>query len=189
VATALVELPWTSVRQVHGAGVLVVDGPLAEPVAADAIVTSSDATALGVLGADCALIGLASPEGVIGVAHAGWRGLAAGVVAAAAAAMRKGGASTIEAVLSACVHAECYPFGAADLAQLATALGDEVVASAADGSPALDLPAAVRGRLADAGVELAAEVGVCTACSGEYFSYRSRQDTARQLLGVWREPW
>jgi hypothetical protein len=182
-----VALPWTFVRQVHGAAVLVVDGAVAEPAEADAIVTTAASTALGVLGADCPLVGFASPEGVIGVAHAGWRGLAAGVVEEAAAAMRRLGASTIEAVVSACIHAECYPFGAAELAALGHRLGPGVVAETADGSPALDLPAAVRGRLAGAGVDLVGEVGECTACSGAYFSYRKRRDTARHLLGVWLE--
>jgi len=182
-----VALPWTFVRQVHGARVLVVDGAVTEPAEADAIVTTSPATALGVLGADCALVGLASPEGVIGVAHAGWRGLAAGVVEEVAAAMRRRGASTIEAVVSACIHAECYPFGAAELAALCGRLGAGVAATAADGSPGLDLPAAVRGRLDGAGVDLVGEVGECTACSGAYFSYRGRRDTARHLLGVWLE--
>lgn len=169
----------------HGAQVAEVDGPSAALVESDAIVTSSPATALGVLGADCALLGLASPEGIIGVAHAGWRGLLAGVVGATADKMRARGASRLEAVLSACVHEECYPFAASDLDRLAAALGDEVIGTASDGSPAFDLPAAVRGRLAAAEVELVAAAEGCTACSGEYFSFRRHHDAARHLLGVW----
>ena len=184
---SLVSLPWTFVRQVHGARVVEVDGPSGVLEAADAIVTSSPATVLGVLGADCALVGLASPERVIGVAHAGWRGLVAGVVGATAETMRRRGASRIEAVVSACVHAECYPFAAADLAELAAVLGEEVVGAAADGSPACDLPAALRRVLAAADVTLVAAEGACTACSEEYFSFRRRRDTARHLLGVWLE--
>jgi hypothetical protein len=183
-----VDRPWTFCRQVHGARVLEVDGPTAALAEADAIVTTSQETALGVLGADCALIGLASRERVIGVAHAGWRGLVAGVVGAAAETMRRGGASRIEAVVSACIHAECYPFAAADLAGLVAVLGDEVIGTAADGSPAFDLPAAVRRCLAAADVELVGAIDDCTACSGEYFSFRRRRDTARHLLGVWLEP-
>lgn len=184
----LVDLPWTFVRQVHGARVIEVDGPPGAMEEADAMVTTSPAAALGVLGADCALIGLASPERVVGVAHAGWRGLAAGVVGAAAAAIRVRGATRIEAVVSACVHAECYPFAASDLARLAARFGGEVMGTAADGSRAFDLPAAVRFCLAAAEVELVGAVGPCTACSGQYFSYRARRDTARHLLGVWLEP-
>jgi hypothetical protein len=184
----LVARPWTFVRQVHGARVIEVTGPSPMIEEADAIVTTASSAALGVLGADCALIGLASPEGVVGVAHAGWRGLAAGVVGAIAAAMRGRGATRIEAIVSACIHAECYPFAPADLARLADLFGGGVVGTAADGSPAFDLPAAVRQRLADAAIELAGAVGVCTACSGEYFSHRARRDTARHLLGIWREP-
>ncbi len=183
----LVGLPWTFVRQVHGARVLVVEGPADGLAEADAIVTRSPATALGVLGADCALVGLASGERVVGVAHAGWRGLVAGVIGATAAVMRTMGAGRVEAVVSACIHAECYPFGARELARVAALLGDDVVGTAADGSPALDLPAAVRRSLAAADVELVAEAGVCTACSGEYFSHRARRDAARHVLGVWLE--
>jgi hypothetical protein len=170
---------------VHGAQVAGIDGPSAALVESDAIVTSSPETALGVLGADCALLGLASPEGVIGVAHAGWRGLVAGVVGATVEAMRARGASRLEAVLSACVHKECYPFAAGDLARLAAVLGEEVIGTASDGSPAFDLPAAVRGRLAVAEVELVAAENECTACSGEYFSFRRHHEAARHLLGVW----
>lgn len=181
----LVNLPWTFVRQVHGAHVLVVDGPADSLAEADAIVTKSPATALGVLGADCALVGLASEERVVGVAHAGWRGLVAGVIGATAAMMRTMGAGRVEAVVSACIHPECYPFGARELARLAGLFGDEVVGTAADGSAALDLPAVVRKSLAAADVELVAEAGVCTACSGAYFSHRARRDAARHVLGVW----
>ena len=184
---ALVDRPWSFVRQVHGARVVEVAGPARRLEAADAIVTTSAATALGVLGADCALLGLASPEGVIGVAHAGWRGLAAGVVGATAAVMRRRGASQLVAIVSACVHAECYPFGRDELDRLASVLGSEVIGTAADGSPACDLPAAVRRCLATAGIDLGRAIGVCTSCSGEYFSFRRNRDTSRHLLGVWLE--
>ena len=79
------------------------------------------------------------------------------------------------------------PVRARELARLAGLFGDEVVGTAGDGSPALDLPAAVRKALATADVELVAEAGVCTACSGAYFSHRARRDGSRHVLGVWLE--
>ena len=75
----LADAPWTWLRQVHGHRVVVVEHPgdcRAEE--ADAAVTACAGAALVVLTADCAPVGLASPEGIVGVVHAGWRGLMAG---------------------------------------------------------------------------------------------------------------
>src|SRR5674476_1670642 len=55
-----------------------------------------------------AAIALASAEGVCSAVHAGWRGLAAGVVEAAVTAMRDLGASDVTASLGPCIHAPCY---------------------------------------------------------------------------------
>ena len=89
---AVVDLPWTWLRQVHGAEVVRVAGPGdAAGATADAAVTAAPGCALAVLTADCAPVALASAEGVIGVAHAGWRGVAAGVLEATVAEMRDAG--------------------------------------------------------------------------------------------------
>ena len=185
---SLVDLPWTTVRQVHGDRVVVVDhGPLAPGEEADALVTSLPGRAIAVLGADCALVGLASPEGILGVAHAGWRGLRAGVLEAAAGAMRSLGASRLTAVLGPCIHAECYEFGPTDLDVVAGRLGPGVRATTASGAPALDLPAGVRAALALADVDGVDDVGGCTACSARWFSHRARRDEGRHALVVWRD--
>ena len=89
--------------------------------------------ALAVLTADCAPVALASPEGVFGVAHAGWRGLVAGVLERTVDAMRALGATEIGAVLGPCIRAECYEFGPADLDRVAARLGDGVRATTAVG--------------------------------------------------------
>ena len=97
----------------HGARVVVVEGPGgAAGEAADAAVATSAGAALAVLTADCAPVALASPEGVLGVAHAGWRGLRAGVVEATVTTMRRLGATRIEAVLGPCVHPVLLPIRA-----------------------------------------------------------------------------
>jgi copper oxidase (laccase) domain-containing protein len=139
-----------------------------------------------VLTADCAPVAMASPEGVIGVAHAGWRGVTAGVIEATVAEMEALGATAIEAAIGPCIHAECYEFGDRDLDDVASRLGDTVRATSATGAPTLDLPAAVRVALARAGVEAVDDAGVCTACSGDHFSWRARQETGRQATVVWR---
>ena len=186
---AVVDLPWTWLRQVHGAEVVTVDGPgHTAGATADAAVTAQVGCALAVLTADCAPVALASPEGVIGVAHAGWRGLVAGVLDATVARMRALGATDIDAVIGPCIRPGCYAFGAADLEAVAARLGDTVRATTTDGLPALDIPAAVRVTLAGAGVDPASvrDVGTCTACSPDHFSWRARGELHRQAAVIWR---
>lgn len=184
---AVVDLPWSVPDQVHGAGVIVVDGPGAgDGEEADALVTACRNVAIAVVSADCAPVVLASPEGVIGVAHAGWRGLEAGVLPATIDAMRLLGATRLTGVLGPCIHAECYEFGSADLQRLAARFGPAVLARDAGGRPALDVPAAVAASLAERDVVLGAGAGVCTACSGAHWSWRARGEHARQATVVWR---
>ena len=184
---ALVDRPWTWLRQVHGAEVVVVGSPGAQAGAeADAAVTAHPGAALAVLTADCAPVALSSPEGVVGVAHAGWRGLVGGVVERTAAAMRDLGATTVEAALGPCIRAECYEFSPADLDLVAGLLGESVRGTTSAGAPALDLPAAVRVALARADVALVHDEGVCTACAvHRCFSHRARGDEERQAAVVW----
>jgi YfiH family protein len=183
---AVLDLPWTWLRQVHGDTVVVVDGPGAGAgTRADAAVTSNDGCALAVLTADCAPVALASPEGVVGAAHAGWTGLGAGILERTLEAMRALGASTVAAVLGPCIGPECYEFGEEDLARVADRVGPEVRSRTADGRPALDLAAGVRTVLGREGVVLA-DRSVCTACTPGYFSWRARREHERQALVVWR---
>lgn len=174
-------------RQVHAGSVVVVSGREAvRGDDGDALVTTSADACLAILTADCAPIALASPEGVVGAVHAGWNGLAAGVVQAAVDAMRRLGATRVEAALGPCIHAECYDFGPDELERVAPRLGPGVRGITAAGRPALDLPAAVRSALSAAGASLVADVDVCTACAGDhYFSHRARRETERQAMLVW----
>ncbi|MGI8793470.1 MAG: polyphenol oxidase family protein, partial [Acidimicrobiales bacterium] len=131
-------------------------------------------------------VALASPEGIIGLAHAGRRGRVAGVVDATASAMRALGASSIDAALGPCIHAECYEFSEADLAVVAERLGPTVRAATADGRPALDVPAAVASACDLGGVRLVETSDRCTACDGDgYFSHRARAEPERQALVMW----
>ncbi len=176
---------WTFVHQVHGARVAVTRAPTGPlELEADAIVSAAPGAVLAVLGADCALVGFASAEGVVGVAHAGWRGLLAGVLGETVAAMRELGATAVEAVLSACIHPECYAFSPGDLDAVARVLGPEVVATTAAGGPALDLPAGVAGRLEALAVPLVGRLGGCTACSPGWYSHRARADSGRHALAI-----
>jgi YfiH family protein len=180
------DAPWTWLRQVHGADVVEV----AEPGGwagerADAAVTTRPGCAVAVLTADCAPVLLVGEAGVIGVAHAGWRGLLAGVLERTAEAMGALGAGEVTAVLGPCIRPECYAFGSADLDRVAVRLGDAVRGTTADGVPALDIAAGVGAALAGAGVALGHDTAVCTACSPDYFSHRAAGDRARQAVVAW----
>lgn len=179
---------WVRVHQVHGAEVLVADGTSAGGAPADAIVTAAPGITLAIATADCAPIALASPEGVIGAVHAGWPGLRAGVIGAAVATMRELGAAEVRAALGPCIHAECYEFMGPELDELVARWGEGVRSTTAQGTPALDVPAAVAAALAVEGVELEHVDPRCTACSGEHFSYRRTGTSSRQVMLVWREP-
>ncbi|MFP5316949.1 MAG: polyphenol oxidase family protein [Acidimicrobiia bacterium] len=185
---AVVDLPWTWLRQVHGDEVVRVDAPGAGAGAtADAAVTDQRGAALAVLTADCAPVVLASSSGAVGVVHAGWAGLLAGVVAAAVKELRALGAQDLEAVLGPCIHAECYEFGLDNLVDLTDRYGPSVAARTAAGELALDLPAAVKVALVEQGIADVDDVGVCTACSAtEYYSWRARRETERQATVVWQ---
>jgi copper oxidase (laccase) domain-containing protein len=139
-----------------------------------------------VLTADCAPVGLSSPEGVTGVLHAGWRGLMAGVVGATVGAMRALGATRVVAGLGPCIWPHAYRFSEGDLAGLVSVFGPAVRSADADGCPALDLPAAVAVALDRAEATLEANSGICTHCSDDHWSWRARRDQGRQATVVWR---
>jgi YfiH family protein len=104
-----------SVHQVHSAKVETVDGPLnsAKPQA-DAMVSATPGVALGILTADCQPVLFADPDaGVIGAAHAGWRGALDGVLEATIDAMIDLGADreTITAVIGPSISQRAYEVG------------------------------------------------------------------------------
>jgi polyphenol oxidase len=182
----LADAPWTWLRQVHGSRVVVVEQPgdrRAEE--ADAAVSACPGVALVVLTADCAPVGLSSPEGVFGVAHAGWRGLMAGVVEATVATMRSLGATEVSAALGPCIAPHAYRFSAPELGPVAERFGPAVVALDSGGFPALDLPAAVRAALDRADATLVGDAQICTHCSPDHWSWRANGDKARQASVVW----
>lgn len=173
---------WTWLRQVHGASVVVVDRPGQwAGEAADAAVTTTPGAVLSVSVADCAPVALLA-DGVVGVVHAGWRGLRSGIIAAAVAAVRQRGAGPIHAVIGPCIRPACYEFDEKELDQVVEALGPALRATTAQGRPALDLPGGVRAALREVGVETCQDLGPCTACSPRHWSHRAGADRQRQAL-------
>ena len=181
----VVDLPRKTVHQVPGVAVAVADRATdTADTDADALMTTESGVALAVRTADCAPVAFAA-EGVVAVAHAGWQGLTAGVLAQTVAAMRAKSDGRVIAALGPCIHAECYEFSPHDLDFVASRLGDGVRGVTAEGRPALDVPAAVRAALAAKDVELIHDEQVCTACSGRHWSHRARRDVQRQATVVW----
>ncbi len=148
-------------------------------VEADAAWTTVPGARLAVRTADCVPIVLEG-DGCVAVVHAGWRGLAAGIVRATIDAM--GGAT--RAVVGPHIRVGCYEFGDRDLDEVVAALGAPVRGTTTWGAPALDLTAAVRGALGELAV---VDDGACTACSDIYFSWRARREHERFATIAWLE--
>ena len=183
----IVDAPWTWLRQVHGRNVVEVRHPGDRAGReADAAWTARCDAPVAVQVADCAPVALVSPGGLIGVAHAGWRGLVAGVVEATIDAMRTGGAGELVAVLGPCIRPSAYEFGEPALAQVEKRLGPTVRSATERGTPALDVPAAVEVALGKRGVPLVAVLGGCTAAEAtRRWSHRARGDAERQAMVAW----
>lgn len=179
------------VEQVHGGEVVVVDrppGPLTPAARADALVTTTPGVILAVRAADCAPVLLAAPGGVA-AAHAGWRGVAAGVIVAALEALlRATGARPGE------VRAAIGPHIGPD----AFEVGDEVVEAIARtgppraafsrpgprGRPHVDLGAALAAQLAARGVTCVERVGGCTTRDPRLWSHRRDGERGGRQAGV-----
>jgi YfiH family protein len=156
-------------RQVHGTQVSV-DGGTGEE--ADGQVTTRAGVATIVLVADCLPVALAGPDAA-GVVHAGWRGLAAGVLEAGVAAIGRG---PVAAAIGPGIGPCCYE------------VGDEVRSVFGTAERTLDLKAVARARLEAAGVAEVHDCGLCTACDERrFFSHRrDRGVTGRQAGLAWR---
>ncbi len=185
----VVDLPWVWLKQVHGSRVVTADSIEAAGREADALVTTVPGIALAIHTADCApVVFFGETTGWVGAAHAGWRGLAEGVLESTAERMRQMGESHLTAKLGPCICPADYEFGERELARLAEHLGEGVRSTTADGRPAFDMREGVRSALARADVPLVEESSACTAeLSDRYFSHRARGEDGRQAMVVWRQ--
>jgi YfiH family protein len=166
------------VQQVHSADVVVVRGPGGAMPRADAMVTAVPGLALSVLTADCQPVLLADPgAGVIGAAHAGWRGTLAGVLEATVAAMAGLGAEPgrIVAVVGPTISQRAYEVGPEFLdTVLAEDDGADRFFARGTGDRLLfDLPGYGVSRLRAAGVGHVEWTRHCTySDAARFFSYR-----------------
>jgi YfiH family protein len=172
-------------RQVHGTRVVVLRrdaSPPTDPGEADALVSERGSLPIGVVTADCLPILVATPAGRVAAVHAGWRGLAAGVIGdalAALAALAPEGVSGAAAVIGPRVGAGCYEVDAPVVEALARRFEDALdgaIAATRAGHWQLDLAALARVDLVRAGLapeRVAALANACTACDAQRFhSYR-----------------
>lgn len=146
-----------TVYQVHSAEAVYVGEPWPERPRADAMVTDRPGLLLGILTADCAPVLFADVEaGVVGAAHAGWRGAFGGVTDSTIAAMEKLGArrERIAAAIGPCIGQASYEVDEAFRARFldADAANDRFFAGRPAGKPHFDLEAYVAARLQAAGV-------------------------------------
>jgi YfiH family protein len=175
-------------KQIHSPTVITVDKswPTGAGPAADAMVTATPNLALGIITADCAPVLFADATGgIIGAAHAGWRGALAGILEATVTAMRNLGASYILAVIGPCIHQPSY--------EVTASLRDPILAQNPDaarffaegraGHWQFDLPAYCQSRLAAIGVP--AQILPHDTCQDEanFFSFRRKTLRAEPAIG------
>ncbi len=200
-AMAMLDLPaaaLVTVFQCHTPEVVVVERPFAPGQApkADAMVTTRPGLALGILTADCAPVLLADRRnGVVGAAHAGWRGAVAGVLDRTLEAMAELGADRrgVVAAIGPCIGQRSYEVGGEFPAPfLAEDAGnaDFFAPAARPDHHLFDLPGYVGRRLARLGVQDVTRVPADT-CRDEarFFSYRRTtlrhdSDYGRQLSAI-----
>jgi YfiH family protein len=166
--------------QLHGTyvqRVLAVEGSRGHPVAVDADGRATALRGLGVmaLGADCLPVALGC-EGAVAMVHAGWRGLAAGVLEQGVLALRELGRGTpMVAIVGPCAGACCYEVGPEV---------HEAFAGAHAHGRRIDLRAIAHERLSSAGVAELRDVHACTICDERYFSYRREGAHAGRQAGI-----
>ena len=174
-------------RQVHGIGV--VDAARSQPgVAADASFTRAPGVVCAVMAADCMPVLLAHDGGeVVAIAHAGWRGLAAGVIEATVGAMGVPAARVL-AWLGPAIGPDAYEIGE----EVRNAFLERDAGAAAAFQPVrpghwhLDLFAVACQRLARSGVTRVFGGGLCTAADpARFYSYRRDGASERMAAVIW----
>jgi YfiH family protein len=190
-AAALSLDAFASGQQVHGATVVSVgdkragagfeDHPGSIP-GADALAVTRQGVSIAVRVADCLPVALASPpEGRLVAVHAGWRGLAAGILERAVAEFDS--PDTILAAIGPAIGPCHYEIGEQVAMAVAARSPAGVVTDRRDGRLFLDLPRTANRTLRAAGVPRVEVADTCTACEpSRFFSHRRDGVTGRQAL-------
>ncbi|MGH2849233.1 MAG: polyphenol oxidase family protein [Solirubrobacteraceae bacterium] len=169
-------------RQLHGSEIATVAEPLSGYCVGiadgDGVISTVPGVAAAVHVADCLPVAVGG-EGAVAVLHCGWRGLAAGIIAAGVSALREAGAhGELQAVVGPGAGGCCYETGE-EVRELFARYG------ASDGR-LLDLKAVAAKQLREAGVARILRSGPCTICDAHYFSHRREgAATGRQAGFAW----
>lgn len=177
---------WRSLKQVHGAHVVKVDGldPPGREVEGDVLFAGVPETPVAVMAADCLPVALVGRR-ASAAAHAGWRGLCAGVLEAAVSTFdREAPAAWIGPSIGPC-H---YQVDEALINRFRARYPESPEFWSADGSShfRFDLRAAARWILRRAGATVGDHEPPCTYCDSRFYSYRRDGDTGRHAVVVWR---
>jgi YfiH family protein len=197
--TRAIEVPGAALRerlpadpvwlaQVHGSDVVEIDAPPASPPRADAAVTRTPGVVITVRTADCLPVLLAHRDAsVLAVAHAGWRGLAAGVLEATVRAMRVD-ARDIAVWIGPAIGPQAFEIGrdVYDAYCVADPASASYFAPYREGKWLADLAGLARHRLARIGVTSIDGGQWCTYTDRtRFFSYRREKGEGRMALAAW----
>jgi polyphenol oxidase len=191
-----------TVWQWHSADVIVADAPwdVLKPPKGDAIVTTKPGLAIAVLTADCAPILFAdADQGVIGAAHAGWKGALAGVCDATIAVMEKYGArrERMTAIIGPTISQRVYEVGPDFATQFIAEAPDNTDFFAPSARPRhqmFDLPAYLKRRIVRQGVGQVIDMGLCTYSDEDRFysfrraTHRNERNYGRQISAIVLSP-
>jgi YfiH family protein len=166
---------WATIRQVHGSVVAVADAP-GFYGDADGLITEVPRLPLAIATADCVPVVLISKRSRA-LVHAGWRGVAAGVVSEAVAAMERSGNTVDRAVIGPHIGPCCYEVGQ----EVIDAVGG-FAGTTRQGTTSLDLAGAVRAQMDRTEI---VDMGVCTFDDESMASYRENGTADRQVTVAW----
>ena len=184
----IIDAPWSYLKQVHGGKVFRIKNSGDHQVEeGDGMITTTSGIPMAIQVADCAPIALICETSVIGIIHAGWRGLLAGIVENACTEMRKLGGYPTIAVVGPCIYPEHYEFGSGELKHMTREFGPTVESETKEGTPALDIPETAKIALRRSNVLDTLFIGGCTASSEKHWSHRVGGNIERQAMIAWLE--
>lgn len=167
---------WAWANQVHGSNILTVHAP-GGAGDGDGLLTDASDLALVVATADCVPV-IIEGERATAVVHAGWRGMAAGVVEAGVARMAAAGDRPLRAAIGPSIGPCCYEVGPEVVAVM-----EEHTATTSWGTQSVDLWSAAEAQLGD--VDTVWRADVCTFTDHRFRSHRRDRTDLRQVAVAW----
>ena len=184
----LIDAPWSYLKQVHGGKIIRIrNSGDSQGEEGDGMISTTSGIPMAIQIADCAPIALICETPVIGIIHAGWRGLLAGIVQNACTVMGELGGHPTTAIVGPCIYPKHYEFGSVELKHMTREFGPTVESETLAGTPALDIPETVKIALRRNNVLDTHYIGDCTASSERHWSHRVGGDKERQAMIAWLE--